>query len=99
MMGFDCDERSAVILIVLLHSETNYLLYTMENTSSNQRGAVGLLIDGLCAGGEGEIGSGRGNEREREFVTDVQPFERKLNKYLIRNRWAAAARSALSQFF
>ncbi len=67
---------------------THYLLYTMENTSSNQRGAVGLLMDGLCTRREAEQGEGRG-KREREFVTDVQPFERKLNKYLISKRWAA----------
>lgn len=81
---------------------THYLLYTMENTSSNQRGAVGLLIDGLCVCGEAERGEGRGErqqEREREFVTDVQPFERKLNKYLISKRWAAPVRRVLSQAF
>lgn len=70
MTGFDRDERSAVIPIVLLHSETHYLLYTMENTSSNRRGAVGLLIDGLCARGEGERGSGRG-EREKESLSQM----------------------------
>lgn len=43
---------------------THYLLYTMENTSSNQRGAVGLLIDVLCLRGEAERGEGRG-KRER----------------------------------
>ncbi len=70
----------------------------MENTSSNQRGAVGLLMDGLCTRREAEQGEGRG-KREREFVTDVQPFERKLNKYLISKRWAAPVRRALSQAF
>lgn len=56
------------------------------------------MIDGLCTRRDAEQGEGRG-KREREFVTDVQPFERKLNKYLISKRWAAPVRRALSQAF
>lgn len=50
----------------------------------------------VCAGRPSEV---KGGAREREFVTDVQPFERKLNKYLISKRWAAPVRRALSQAF
>lgn len=50
----------------------------------------------VCVGRPSEV---KGGARERVFVTDVQPFERKLNKYLISKRWAAPVRRKLSQAF
>ena len=75
-----------------------YPPYSMEDTSSNQIGPYGLLIDGLCVGFGG--GGGMGFELEvGGIVTDVQPFERKLNKYLISRRSSAPWRWPLSQAF
>lgn len=84
-----------------------YLPYSMNDTSSNQREPCGLLIDGLYVGFEGgKKRWGRRLRGERGWsagggwgVTDVQHFERKLNKYLISQRSSAPWRWPLSQAF
>lgn len=53
MMGFDCSEGEIRVngdCSALL--QMYYLTYSMRDTSSNQIGPCGLLIDGLCVGFE-----------------------------------------------
>lgn len=86
-----------------------YLPYSMNDTSSNQRELCSPLIDGFVWGLKGEKKlrqKGWGLRGERGWsagggwgVTDVQHFERKLNKYLISQCSSAPRGWPLSQAF
>lgn len=57
MMGFNCSEGEISVhgdYSVLL--QMYRLLYSMKDSSSNQREPCGLLIDGLCVGLEEKKG-------------------------------------------
>lgn len=75
-------------------------LYSIEDTSS---GPAALLMDEICVGFVKRKGSWGWEEGGREggqrVVTDVRPFERKLNKYLITERFSAPWRWPMSQPF
>lgn len=92
--GHDREKETGVNADCSALLQMHHLPYSVRDSLSNHKDPSSLLLDELSMGFK-EMMRSKAVERNegswgvKEDVTDVLPFERKLNKYLISQRFSA----------